>query len=849
MFTVLMSVNPRKVYCTHITLLFALLFSLSGVSQEYYHQLMISDGLPSNEIYDIHQDHNGLLWFATDHGIASYNGSYFTRYTIEDGLPDRVVFKFYPQEDGNIWCTTKSNALFYFNPDVLQFHHYPFNEQLHRNLGQNFQIRELKLYKDGSLRFRSIKRPSAYFVSKDGEIRQLNPKKSKHCYSLYEIDVYRNEEGYPFLDYSDTFESHSRGLQRINLSAKGNNAIVMHSNGFGCFQNGKLVQSREEQGHHFLDAEALDEGYWIGTINRGIILYDVHGNKTAHFAHGITGTCYLEDRDGGHWIGTQDDGVLYYPNNKVKSLMSSKNLGILSLCKSKDGHLIYTAVKGEIYTYSLTTSEVLNMHKSEVLYAPAEYYPSIDRYYQSIFLSKDVLLQQKLKHAKVRKYSDNVEKPPLLITYSAVLDKNFQSVYRLSSTRHKLLIDAEFLGKKVVIAESDTLTIISTDGHLLAKKCVGSDIKDIDVHRNNIYCATEGKGVLVFDAALKPLFSVNSRDGLPDNYVSEVLIKENTIWIGTQKGLAKAEATSSGIKVNCIRTNNGLSNEEITDLLILKDQMYIATKNGVFHFHLNDWETITNEFVKIYFQKKRLLVNGTRVSSMIDLNHRSNEIEVRFDLISFVNSRDLSFRYRLLGLSNEWNETSDRKVLYKSLPPGEYNLIIQPVINGVPRKETIEQKISILEPYYRTWWFIASVILGIVLATWLFFRYRILEKNRMLIQEILRFIMKRLQPKTNSFVVRSNGRSIRISCDQILFAESNGNYLNIHLEDDKIVIREKISNFNNIVPDPLEYVRVRRSVIVRKDKITGKNSEVVLVRKHEIKIGNTYRKEVDSIQL
>ena len=45
-------------------------------------------GLPSNHIYDIQEDVNGFIWFATNRGLVKYDGETFKTFTIKDGLPN-----------------------------------------------------------------------------------------------------------------------------------------------------------------------------------------------------------------------------------------------------------------------------------------------------------------------------------------------------------------------------------------------------------------------------------------------------------------------------------------------------------------------------------------------------------------------------------------------------------------------------------------------------------------------------------------------------------------------------------------------------------------------------------------
>ncbi|MEX1188723.1 MAG: two-component regulator propeller domain-containing protein [Bacteroidia bacterium] len=54
------------------------------------------DGLLSVQVYDVHQDNNGLIWFGTDRGISSFNGKSFKNYGKNEGLNDTRINHFFP---------------------------------------------------------------------------------------------------------------------------------------------------------------------------------------------------------------------------------------------------------------------------------------------------------------------------------------------------------------------------------------------------------------------------------------------------------------------------------------------------------------------------------------------------------------------------------------------------------------------------------------------------------------------------------------------------------------------------------------------------------------------------------
>ena len=72
---------------------------ISAKAQTILHQFphyTTKDGVPSSEVYDAIQDSKGYMWFATDRGIARFNGYEFHTYTTNNVLTDNTVFSKYP---------------------------------------------------------------------------------------------------------------------------------------------------------------------------------------------------------------------------------------------------------------------------------------------------------------------------------------------------------------------------------------------------------------------------------------------------------------------------------------------------------------------------------------------------------------------------------------------------------------------------------------------------------------------------------------------------------------------------------------------------------------------------------
>jgi len=93
------------------------------------------------------------------------------------------------------------------------------------------------------------------------------------------------------------------------------------------------------------------------------------------------------------------------------------------------------------------------------------------------------------------------------------------------------------------------------------------------------------------------------------------------------------------------------------------------------------------------------------------------------------------------------------------------------------------------------------------------------------------------------FTVRSNRQTSRIRFDELLYIESLADYIQFYLENGtQLSSKEKISHMEEFLPDG--FIRIHRSFIVNRSKITSFSREHVLVGEKELPISRSYKKEV-----
>ncbi|MEM6377620.1 MAG: response regulator transcription factor [Bacteroidota bacterium] len=99
------------------------------------------------------------------------------------------------------------------------------------------------------------------------------------------------------------------------------------------------------------------------------------------------------------------------------------------------------------------------------------------------------------------------------------------------------------------------------------------------------------------------------------------------------------------------------------------------------------------------------------------------------------------------------------------------------------------------------------------------------------------------ESEQNDFIyVNSNRKFIKVKFDEVLYIESLKDYIRIHLSDQKIMTKEKISDFIEKLPN--HFIRIHRSFIINAQQVTAFTNHDVEINGQEIPIGISYKKMV-----
>ena len=124
---------------------------VKGQNNPNFITLNTKNGLSSNTVNTILQDHNGLVWFGTSDGLNKFDGTNFTVYTTKSGdstsIPSNNISALLEDRNGRLWVGTNGGGLAYYDAKQNTFKSFIGEGIPNRNVPFNV----LTLYEDLSL--------------------------------------------------------------------------------------------------------------------------------------------------------------------------------------------------------------------------------------------------------------------------------------------------------------------------------------------------------------------------------------------------------------------------------------------------------------------------------------------------------------------------------------------------------------------------------------------------------------------------------------------------------------------------------------------------------------------------
>jgi len=650
------------------------------------------DGLPNNTTKALSEDGEGGMWVGTYGGLARFKDGRFTAYTTRDGLPSNTITVLQRDRDGALWIGT-AGGLVRFKDE--RFTAYTTRDGLPHN-----GVRALRVDRAGDL---WIGVDTGLCRFKDGR-----------------FTAYGAQDGLANLQVFTIAQDHEGNLW-VGTIGGGLFRLAAQSAG------GRFARYRAKDG---LPGDRVVAIYqdpqgdvWVGTDGGLSQLRDgrfqVYGTPeglTQDFAHGV-----YEDRAGNLWVGTVN-GLNRFKDGQI-SLYTTKDgvptYPIMSIREDRAGDLWLGTLGGGLARFQhgrFTTWTMKDGLASNLVRA---------------------VLEDGAGNLWVGTYGNglNLFRDGRFTSYTARDGLASNYVRTLFEDRVGNLWIGTEDGGMSRFKDGRFTTWTSRDG--LANNFVVSFYED---RAGSLWIGTVDGGLSRFKDG--KFATITAKDGLFDNVAFQILSDTDddsgNLWMSCNKGIYRASlrelndfadgrvrsVTSFGYGVTDGMLSRECNSGSPAGWKTRDGRLWFPSTRGVVVIDPRK----RNTQPPLLAVEKITLDRVTLPSDQaITIRPGQENLEIQYTGLSWGRPQQIRFRYQLVGLDHTWVEAGTRRTAYfPHLPPGDYTFkLIADNGEGVWNEAGAEILISVLPPFYRTWWFTLLVLSSIAALALVFYQARI----------------------------------------------------------------------------------------------------------------------------
>lgn len=251
---------------------------------------------------------------------------------------------------------------------------------------------------------------------------------------------------------------------------------------------------------------------------------------------------------------------------------------------------------------------------------------------------------------------------------------------------------------------------------------VSNRIRSIALRRNgDLWLGTRFDGIVVVRG--ETFSRIRAGEGLLNNAVwSLVEDEEGRIWVGTSSGLQYTRPDRDELF-----THPRFRGGPVEGVGFIPGRKTLWSLIGA-SLMIYEYDHAEDAAVPPLISITGLYVNGNthEPANEIVLPYDEGPCVIRFSGISLKDERNVTYRYRLLGLDTAWTELTDhRSVTFGSLKSGSYRFEVRAISAlGIESEDDANLSFVVLPPWYLSPWTIGLYVVGGALLVFLYVRIR-----------------------------------------------------------------------------------------------------------------------------
>ena len=499
--------------------------------------------------------------------------------------------------------------------------------------------------------------------------------------------------------------------------------VCNENNGAICYKNGELsAQSKKIYLKDFNVSSVLQDNngnYWFTTTNNGVF-YLISKNiyyytkKDGLIRNNIK--C-IEVENDNVWLAYNFNTISKFYNNKFKHIKLSKKENL------KINKLIYDKQQKQLLIGSSNYLFVLNNDKTEQ--RPQKVFLPINEFNRKININ-DIVINDKgnyilacekgielYKNIKLNKYHNDL----------SLFSVNTNSIlYENDSTIWFGTVDGLWKYKN---------GIFKNYGEINEKFKIR--VLDIIKYKNKLIIATKGGGILIYEN--NKITQLTKKNGLSSNTITTLLITDNNrLWLGSINGLNNIILLNNNKYIINTKNFHKLIPSRINDIKKIKNKLLIATNKGLIYFDYNKHKKKQIK-VPLYLNSIKINEKDTILKSNYILKNNQNNIQIDFEAITFKNSNNIKFRYKIIGLDTNWVITNN-SIRLSQLQSGKYKIIIEVFNkNNTIKSEPIIIDLTLKKSFLQTNFMIFIYILLALIIIFGIYKSKISRMKKQIILE------------------------------------------------------------------------------------------------------------------
>lgn len=642
------------------------------------------------------EDDKGNIWMLGNGGIFICNLEAKTLHFYPDssfGIQDRIVAC--TAYEGNIMIVTRS-ASFIINTDrkILRCLPHPF---LHFNSPDStHEIKKFFSFSNGNEKF--------IFYYKDRLVIYY-PRNQSYATVLLpdkKIDI-----GYITED--------SAGLLYFDYE----NDIDM----VGADHKLQVWKSKRDNPKYGLKSMLVDRSgvLWTGGNGTGIQCYDLRLSRfqAMEYQEGFITDILKsflhapEAQMQGHYLYKMNSYSLRWFHGNDGKLWFTKGINKLltkpEICYYKNGHFVQPS------WYFTDTATSRHVAISAIAQTPSGKLWGIDFFMRPVYF--DTLNGAVTVYPPVAKINTDY-------TYTvSSLCMDSESKFWISTAMNGLFCYDKSLGKTVHYGYSESPGALPTNQLMN----IVQDSSDSRI----LWIGSLGGGLICFNKTTGKCLAYTVEEGLPNNTVYGIISSDkNTLWCSTNKGIFSFD-TEHRVVLQSFTSKDGLPGDEFNRYHFLKLPDKRIAFGGVNGYTVFNPLSLTTDTFEPTVALTGISINNSpadfgaasspfkaAINSLLQIRlpYNQNFITIRFAALQFNITEKLKYRYRLVGVNDNWVYAGTNNIAtYTNLPPGNYLFTVN-ATNTSGQWSHSNKTISVIidPPFWKTWWFI---MLEVVAAT------------------------------------------------------------------------------------------------------------------------------------